>query len=176
MVCTTFSWHSLKFYVTDHLAMIGSLSQGSLVVTTCLDFYRLISHVLFLRYKSLWTPFVWWMHDINCRELSISLLRSHDFRNSCSIYYNVGTIFRWCYFKNWSKYMQGTRSALYSNERESITVTVQEVTPRSAGALVALYERAVGIYASLVNINAYHQPGKLLSLPFFHRSHTELGI
>ncbi|XP_031124955.1 glucose-6-phosphate isomerase 1, chloroplastic [Ipomoea triloba] len=55
--------------------------------------------------------------------------------------------------------LQGTRSALYANERESITVTVQEVTPRSVGALVALYERAVGIYASLVNINAYHQPG-----------------
>lgn len=55
--------------------------------------------------------------------------------------------------------LQGTRSALYGNDRESITVTVQEVTPRSVGALVALYERAVGIYASLVNINAYHQPG-----------------
>jgi glucose-6-phosphate isomerase len=27
------------------------------------------------------------------------------------------------------------------------------------GALIALYERAVGLYASLVNINAYHQPG-----------------
>ena len=27
------------------------------------------------------------------------------------------------------------------------------------GLLVALYERAVGFYASLVNINAYHQPG-----------------
>uniref|UniRef100_A0A0R0GEU1 Glucose-6-phosphate isomerase n=1 Tax=Glycine max TaxID=3847 RepID=A0A0R0GEU1_SOYBN len=55
--------------------------------------------------------------------------------------------------------LQGTRSALYANNRESITVTVQEVTPRSVGALIALYERAVGIYASLVNINAYHQPG-----------------
>ena len=30
---------------------------------------------------------------------------------------------------------------------------------RSVGALIALYERAVGFYASLVNINAYHQPG-----------------
>ena len=28
-----------------------------------------------------------------------------------------------------------------------------------AGALIALYERAVGLYASLVGINAYHQPG-----------------
>ncbi|XP_042416006.1 glucose-6-phosphate isomerase 1, chloroplastic-like isoform X1 [Zingiber officinale] len=55
--------------------------------------------------------------------------------------------------------LQGTRSALYANDRESITVTVQEVTPRSVGALIALYERAVGIYAHLVNINAYHQPG-----------------
>ncbi|URE48517.1 glucose-6-phosphate isomerase [Musa troglodytarum] len=55
--------------------------------------------------------------------------------------------------------LQGTRSALYANDRESITVTVQEVTPRSVGALIALYERAVGIYACLININAYHQPG-----------------
>ncbi|KAK8959774.1 hypothetical protein KSP40_PGU003491 [Platanthera guangdongensis] len=54
---------------------------------------------------------------------------------------------------------RGTRSALYSNDRESITVTVQEVNPRSVGALIALYERAVGLYAYLVNINAYHQPG-----------------
>lgn len=55
--------------------------------------------------------------------------------------------------------LQGTRSALYANQRESITVTIEEVTPRSVGALIALYERAVGLYASLVNINAYHQPG-----------------
>ena len=27
------------------------------------------------------------------------------------------------------------------------------------GTLIALYERAVGFYATLVNINAYHQPG-----------------
>jgi glucose-6-phosphate isomerase len=33
------------------------------------------------------------------------------------------------------------------------------VNPRTVGALIALYERAVGLYASLVNINAYHQPG-----------------
>jgi glucose-6-phosphate isomerase len=64
-------------------------------------------------------------------------------------------------------YLQGTRAALYSNDRESISVTVQEVTPRAVGALVALYERAVGIYASLVNINAYHQPGTLLRMRYF---------
>jgi glucose-6-phosphate isomerase len=33
------------------------------------------------------------------------------------------------------------------------------VTAFSVGALIALYERAVGFYASLVNINAYNQPG-----------------
>jgi glucose-6-phosphate isomerase len=27
------------------------------------------------------------------------------------------------------------------------------------GALIALYDRAVGLYGFLVNINAYHQPG-----------------
>ncbi|KAH7301894.1 hypothetical protein KP509_23G047400 [Ceratopteris richardii] len=55
--------------------------------------------------------------------------------------------------------LQGTRSALYANKRESITVTIEEVTPRLVGALIALYERAVGLYASVININAYHQPG-----------------
>ncbi|KAG6544207.1 hypothetical protein Mapa_014407 [Marchantia paleacea] len=55
--------------------------------------------------------------------------------------------------------LQGTRQALYANKRESITVTVNEVNPLTVGALIALYERAVGLYASLINVNAYHQPG-----------------
>ncbi|MEC4804312.1 MAG: glucose-6-phosphate isomerase [Jaaginema sp. PMC 1079.18] len=58
-----------------------------------------------------------------------------------------------------SGFLQGTRQALYDNKRHSITVTIPEVNPRTVGALIALYERAVGLYASLVNINAYHQPG-----------------
>ncbi len=53
----------------------------------------------------------------------------------------------------------GTRQALYENGRESITITIHSVTPRSVGMLIALYERAVGLYASLINVNAYHQPG-----------------
>ena len=53
----------------------------------------------------------------------------------------------------------GTRQALYENGRESITLTLQSVTPYSVGLLIALYERAVGLYATLININAYHQPG-----------------
>jgi len=55
--------------------------------------------------------------------------------------------------------LQGTRKALYDNGRDSIIITVNEVTPKIVGALIALYERAVSIYAYLVNINAYHQPG-----------------
>lgn len=55
--------------------------------------------------------------------------------------------------------LQGTRQALYDNQRDSITVTIPQVSPRTVGALIALYERAVGFYGSLVNINAYHQPG-----------------
>lgn len=58
-----------------------------------------------------------------------------------------------------SGFLQGTRTALYDNDRESITITIPEVNPRLVGALIALYDRAVGLYASLVNINAYHQPG-----------------
>ena len=58
-----------------------------------------------------------------------------------------------------SGFFQGTRKALYESGRESITITIDEVTPFSVGVLIALYERAVGLYASLVNINAYHQPG-----------------
>lgn len=53
----------------------------------------------------------------------------------------------------------GTRDALYENGRQSITITIHEVTPEAVGQLIALFERAVGLYASLVNINAYHQPG-----------------
>ena len=56
-------------------------------------------------------------------------------------------------------FLLGTRQALYDNQRGSITITVPRVTPEIVGALIALYERAVGLYASLVNINAYHQPG-----------------
>ncbi|KAM3099998.1 glucose-6-phosphate isomerase [Phormidesmis sp. 146-35] len=55
--------------------------------------------------------------------------------------------------------LQGTRQALYENHRDSVTVTIPEVTPHNVGALIALYERAVGFYGFLVNVNAYHQPG-----------------
>ncbi len=53
----------------------------------------------------------------------------------------------------------GTRDALYENGRQSITITIKEVTPKAVGQLIALFERTVGFYATLINVNAYHQPG-----------------
>ena len=53
----------------------------------------------------------------------------------------------------------GTRQALAEKGRESITITIKDVSPFTVGMLIALFERAVGLYAFLININAYHQPG-----------------
>ncbi len=56
-------------------------------------------------------------------------------------------------------FLRGTRSALAGNGRESLTLSIPEVNAWYLGALIGVFERAVGFYASLVNINAYHQPG-----------------
>jgi glucose-6-phosphate isomerase len=55
--------------------------------------------------------------------------------------------------------LEGTRNALYARGRDSITLTLPDLSPSSLGALVALFERALGLYAELINMNAYHQPG-----------------
>lgn len=56
-------------------------------------------------------------------------------------------------------FLLGTRTALFENDRESLTITIPRVDARTVGGLIALFERAVGLYASLIDINAYHQPG-----------------
>ena len=56
-------------------------------------------------------------------------------------------------------FLLGTRAALFENHRESMTITVPRVDARVVGGLIALFERAVGFYASLIGVNAYHQPG-----------------
>jgi glucose-6-phosphate isomerase len=56
-------------------------------------------------------------------------------------------------------FLLGTREALYQNGRSSITLSAPRVDARTVGALIALFERTVGLYASLIGINAYHQPG-----------------
>jgi glucose-6-phosphate isomerase len=53
----------------------------------------------------------------------------------------------------------GTRQALADSGRQSLTIELDRLDARRLGALVALYERAVGLYANLIHINAYHQPG-----------------
>ena len=56
-------------------------------------------------------------------------------------------------------FLQGTRSALTESDRQNMSITMQRFDARRLGALIALFERAVGLYGELVNINAYHQPG-----------------
>ncbi len=56
-------------------------------------------------------------------------------------------------------FLRGTRDALTGNDRASVTVSFDHLNARVLGALIALFERAVSLYASLVDINAYHQPG-----------------
>jgi glucose-6-phosphate isomerase len=56
-------------------------------------------------------------------------------------------------------FLRGTRKALHAAGRKSLTISIPEVTPFTLGLLIALFERAVSFYASLVHVNAYHQPG-----------------
>jgi glucose-6-phosphate isomerase len=56
-------------------------------------------------------------------------------------------------------FLLGTREALYGNDRQSITISIPRVDAFRIGVLIALFERTVGLYASLIYINAYHQPG-----------------
>jgi glucose-6-phosphate isomerase len=56
-------------------------------------------------------------------------------------------------------FLQGTRTALMESGRQSLSITLRQLNARTLGALIALFERAVGFYGELVNLNAYHQPG-----------------
>lgn len=56
-------------------------------------------------------------------------------------------------------FLLGTRESLTGKKRPSMLITLERLDPQGLGALIALFERAVGIYAQLIGINAYHQPG-----------------
>ena len=56
-------------------------------------------------------------------------------------------------------FLQGTRSALTEGGRQNMSISMRRFDARRLGALIGLFERAVGFYGELVNINAYHQPG-----------------
>ena len=55
--------------------------------------------------------------------------------------------------------LHGTRCALESVGRPTAGITLPDLGPASLGALIALFERAVGLYAEIQDLNAYHQPG-----------------
>ena len=58
-----------------------------------------------------------------------------------------------------SGFLAGTREALREAGRLVATLTLDRLDARSLGAVIALHERAVGLYASFIGVNAYHQPG-----------------
>jgi glucose-6-phosphate isomerase len=53
----------------------------------------------------------------------------------------------------------GLSNALQANQREVIDITIDDIDPFHLGMIIALYERTVAVYAEMVNINAFHQPG-----------------
>jgi glucose-6-phosphate isomerase len=55
-------------------------------------------------------------------------------------------------------FLQGTRTAHYESGRGSLTLLITSVSAFSVSVLIALFEGSAGLYADLVNANAYHQP------------------
>lgn len=53
----------------------------------------------------------------------------------------------------------GLSNALLARGRQVIQIQIAKVDAFNLGMLIALYERAVAVYAELVHINAFNQPG-----------------
>jgi glucose-6-phosphate isomerase len=56
-------------------------------------------------------------------------------------------------------FLAGLSSALRSKGRQVMQITISEISPYNLGMIIALYERTVAVYAELIHINAFHQPG-----------------
>jgi len=56
-------------------------------------------------------------------------------------------------------FLLGTRRALRDAGRPSLTVSMEQLDEYALGGLVALFERFVELYAGLIDVNAYDQPG-----------------
>jgi len=56
-------------------------------------------------------------------------------------------------------FLRGTRAALFEGDRLSVTISVPQLGAFELGALIAMFERATSFYATLIDVNAYHQPG-----------------
>lgn len=69
-------------------------------------------------------------------------------------------------------FLLGTAKALAAHGKSSVIITVPQISPFYIGMLIALFERAVGFYASFVGINAYHQP----AVEFGKRAADELIV
>ena len=55
-------------------------------------------------------------------------------------------------------FMQGTKKALEAKGKHTLIITVPCADAYNIGGIIALFERTVGIYANMININAYDQP------------------
>ncbi|WP_176012956.1 glucose-6-phosphate isomerase [Victivallis sp. Marseille-Q1083] len=53
----------------------------------------------------------------------------------------------------------GLAAALLNKGRQVIGIQIDEINAFNLGMLIALYERAVAVYAEFIHINAFHQPG-----------------
>ena len=56
-------------------------------------------------------------------------------------------------------FQEGTAKALTETGRPSMRITVDRFNEHTLGALIGLFERAVGYYGAMLGINSYHQPG-----------------
>ena len=56
-------------------------------------------------------------------------------------------------------FFEGLSAALRGKGRQTITIRIPQLTVYELGQIIALYERAVAMYAEFININAFHQPG-----------------
>ena len=56
-------------------------------------------------------------------------------------------------------FQEGTAKALSETGRPSMRITVERFNEHTLGALIGLFERAVGYYGAMLGINSYHQPG-----------------
>ena len=56
-------------------------------------------------------------------------------------------------------FQEGTAKALTETGRPSMRITVERFNEHTLGALIGLFERAVGFYGAMLGINSYHQPG-----------------
>ncbi len=56
-------------------------------------------------------------------------------------------------------FLLGTRRSLTRAGHPSLTLVLQRLDAFHLGALIAIHERAVGLYAELIDVNAYDQPG-----------------